>query len=47
MKLHVFRRHRSRCGWEWHNHNGVRFLHVWWGHPRIHKWWAMSVYLYL
>jgi hypothetical protein len=47
-RLIIFRHQRSaRFGHEWHNWEGVRYIHVYWASPTHHRWWARSVYLYL
>ena len=47
LHLAVWPGMRCRNGWEWHNHAGVRYLHVRLGNPRVHRRWAFSAYLYL
>lgn len=53
--LLVFRRWRSRHGYEWSKGHAVdgswikgsRWLNIWWGDPEEHRWWALSTYLIL
>jgi hypothetical protein len=48
VQLHVW--HRMRGGgfdWEWHNHDGVRYISVSWSDPKAHRWWATHAVLYL
>jgi hypothetical protein len=47
-RFFLWRRQRSRwLEWEWHNHGGVRYVNISLGHPRYHRWWAFSAYVYL
>ena len=47
MKISVYRRQRSApLRWEWHNHNGVRYVNLTIGHPHRHAWWAFSLFIY-
>ena len=44
----IQRRYRTApVHWEWHTHNGVRYVELGIGHPTRHAWWAISVTRYL
>lgn len=48
MKLSIARRYR--VGWWLYEHykgdDGHCFINIAWGHPLVHAWWALSIWLF-